>query len=126
MPINISMLKVSVFDYKYVNSDPGICGSGRYGNLRGFHDRGDYPLLALPELLRGFANYRMLIYAIVLIVMMLFNWAPAARTWRSRIAEKSGAEKRKRRQLDYGNAGSKFICQFSLAVFVQSTVFISI
>ncbi len=33
----------------------------------------------LPELLRGFANYRMLIYAIVLIIMMLFNWAPTAR-----------------------------------------------
>ena len=42
-------------------------------------------LYALPELLRGFANYRMLIYAIVLIVMMLFNWAPAARNWRARV-----------------------------------------
>ena len=33
-------------------------------------------LTLLPELLRGFADYRMLIYAIVLILMMLFNWAP--------------------------------------------------
>ena len=31
-------------------------------------------LTLLPELLRGLSNYRMLIYAIVLIVMMLFNW----------------------------------------------------
>lgn len=60
-----------------------------------FHDRGDHPY-ALPELLRGFANYRMLIYAIVLIVMMLFNWAPAARTWRSRMAEKIRGGKMKK------------------------------
>ena len=30
-------------------------------------------LYALPELLRGFSTYRMLIYAILLIAMMLFN-----------------------------------------------------
>jgi branched-chain amino acid transport system permease protein len=33
-------------------------------------------LTLLPELLRGLSNYRMLIYAIVLIAMMLFNWSP--------------------------------------------------
>ena len=30
-------------------------------------------LTLLPELLRGVADYRMLVYSIVLIVMMLFN-----------------------------------------------------
>ena len=35
-------------------------------------------LTLLPELLRGLQDYRMLIYAIVLIVMMLFNWSPRA------------------------------------------------
>ena len=30
-------------------------------------------LTLLPELLRGLSNYRMLIYAILLIAMMLFN-----------------------------------------------------
>ena len=39
-------------------------------------------LTLLPEVLRGLSDYRMLIYSIVLIVMMLFNWAPAAITWR--------------------------------------------
>mgnify|MGYP000895045750 CR=1 FL=1 len=39
-------------------------------------------LTMLPEVLRGLRDYRMLIYAIVLIAMMLFNWAPAAITWR--------------------------------------------
>ena len=33
-------------------------------------------LTLLPELLRGLSDYRMLIYAIILIVMMLFNWSP--------------------------------------------------
>jgi branched-chain amino acid transport system permease protein len=34
-------------------------------------------LYMLPEMLRGLSDYRMLIYSIVLIAMMLFNWAPA-------------------------------------------------
>ena len=38
----------------------------------------------LPEMLRGLSDYRMLIYAIVLILMMLFNWAPKAIEWRER------------------------------------------
>lgn len=38
----------------------------------------------LPEVLRGLADYRMLIYAIVLIIMMLFNWAPKAIEWREK------------------------------------------
>ena len=43
-------------------------------------------LTMLPELLRGLpvSDYRMLVYAIVLIVMMLFNWAPKAIEWRER------------------------------------------
>lgn len=35
-------------------------------------------LTALPEFLRGLSDYRMLIYAILLIVMMLFKWSPKA------------------------------------------------
>ena len=41
-------------------------------------------LTMLPEVLRGLADYRMLIYAIVLIIMMLFNWAPKAIEWREK------------------------------------------
>ena len=53
-------------------------------------------LTLLPELLRGLNDYRMLIYAIVLIVMMLFNWAPAARNWRARTMEKIRGTKNKK------------------------------
>ena len=41
-------------------------------------------MTVLPELLRGLSDYRMLIYAIVLIVMMLFNWAPKAIEFREK------------------------------------------
>lgn len=42
-------------------------------------------LTLLPELLRSLNDYRMLIYAIVLILMMLFNWAPKCIEWREKL-----------------------------------------
>ena len=84
---NLSMLKVSGFDYNMSILILVYVVLGGIGNLRGSMIA-TIILYALPELLRGFANYRMLIYAIVMIAMMLFNWAPAARDFRSRIVEK--------------------------------------
>ena len=45
-------------------------------------------LTLLPELLRAlnFNDYRMLVYAVVLIVMMLFNQSPQLVAWRRRLA----------------------------------------
>ncbi|MBP3489429.1 MAG: branched-chain amino acid ABC transporter permease [Roseburia sp.] len=45
-------------------------------------------LTLLPEVLRGLADYRMLIYSIVLIAMMLFNWAPKCIEWRQKLGVK--------------------------------------
>ena len=56
---------------------------GGIGNIRGSIIAAVI-LTLLPELLRGLQDYRMLIYAIVLIVMMLFNWAPKAIEWREK------------------------------------------
>ena len=56
---------------------------GGIGNIRGSMIAAVI-LTLLPELLRGLSDYRMLIYAIVLIVMMLFNWAPKAIEWREK------------------------------------------
>ena len=56
---------------------------GGIGNIRGSVIAAVI-LTLLPELLRGLSDYRMLIYAIVLIVMMLFNWAPKAIEWREK------------------------------------------
>lgn len=84
---NLSMLKVSIFDYNMSITILVYVILGGMGNLRG-SILATIVLYALPELLRGFSTYRMLIYAIVMITMMLFNWAPAARDFRSRIVEK--------------------------------------
>lgn len=48
---------------------------GGIGNIRGSVIAACI-LYVLPELLRGFNAYRMLIYSIVLIVMMIVNWSP--------------------------------------------------
>lgn len=57
---------------------------GGIGNIRGSYIAAVI-LTLLPELLRGLKDYRMLIYAIVLIGMMLFNWAPACISWREKV-----------------------------------------
>lgn len=41
-------------------------------------------LTALPEVLRGAADYRMLLYSIVLIALMLFNNSPIKRAFMDR------------------------------------------
>lgn len=50
---------------------------GGIGNIRG-SIISTLILVLLPELLRGLNDYRMLVYAIVLIVTMLVNWSPKA------------------------------------------------
>ncbi len=60
---------------------------GGIGNIRGSIIAA-VVLTLLPELLRFLSDYRMLIYAIVLIVMMLFNWAPKAIEFRERYSPK--------------------------------------
>ncbi|MBQ9765379.1 MAG: branched-chain amino acid ABC transporter permease [Lachnospiraceae bacterium] len=67
---------------------------GGIGNIRGSVIAAAI-LTVLPELLRGLSDYRMLIYAIALIVMMLFNWAPSAITWRAKIKAKFKSKKNK-------------------------------
>lgn len=59
---------------------------GGIGNIRGSIIAA-VVLTLLPELLRGLNNYRMLIYAIVLIVMMLLTSSPRAIAIREQIME---------------------------------------
>lgn len=54
---------------------------GGMGNIRGSIISA-VVLTLLPELLRGLSDYRMLIYSVVLIVMMIFNWSPKIKVWR--------------------------------------------
>lgn len=60
---------------------------GGIGNIRGSIISAVI-LTLLPELLRGMNDYRMLIYSIVLIVIMLFNWSPKLVNFRKKYSLK--------------------------------------
>ena len=57
---------------------------GGMGNIRGSLIA-SVILVLLPELMRQLNDYRMLIYSIVLIVMMIFNWSPKAKEFREKV-----------------------------------------
>jgi branched-chain amino acid transport system permease protein len=84
---NLSTLTVKKFDYNTSILVLVFVVLGGIGNIRGSMIAAVL-LTVLPEVLRGLSDYRMLIYAVVLIVMMLFNWAPAAITWKAKLKEK--------------------------------------
>lgn len=56
---------------------------GGIGNIRG-SIIASVILTLLPEYLRFLQDYRMLIYAIVLIIMMILNWNPTCIAWRKK------------------------------------------
>lgn len=80
---NISTVQSTKFDYNMSIMILVFVVLGGMGNLRGSIISAVI-LTLLPEYLRFMRDYRMLIYAIVLIVMMLFNWAPACIAWRKK------------------------------------------
>jgi len=69
---NIGILKPVQFDYNMSIEILVMVVLGGMGNIRGAVIAAVI-LTALPEVLRGTSDYRMLLYAIVLIAMMLFN-----------------------------------------------------
>ena len=84
---NLSTLTVKKFDYNTSILILVFVVLGGIDNIRGSMIAAVL-LTVLPEVLRGLSDYRMLIYAIVLIAMMLFNWAPAAINWRAKLKAK--------------------------------------
>jgi len=84
---NLSTLTVKKFDYNTSILILVFVVLGGIGNIRGSMIAAVL-LTVLPELLRGLSDYRMLIYAVILIAMMLFNWAPAAINWRAKLKAK--------------------------------------
>ncbi|WP_026652900.1 branched-chain amino acid ABC transporter permease [Butyrivibrio proteoclasticus] len=67
---------------------------GGIGNIRGSVIAATI-LYMLPEMLRFLNKYRMLIYSIVLIVMMIVNWSPKIIEWRKRTFGKISIGRRK-------------------------------
>jgi len=60
---------------------------GGIGNIRG-SVIGAVVLTLLPEMMRSLQDYRMLIYAVVLIGVMLFTWSPKAKEFREKYSLK--------------------------------------
>lgn len=76
---------------------------GGIGNIRGSMIAAVI-LTLLPELLRDLSEYRLLIYSVILIGMMLLNWSPKAIEWKKGIAAKFI---RKRRAVDEDDPSAK-------------------
>lgn len=69
---NLGILKPSTFDFNKSIEILVMVVMGGMGNIPGSIIAA-FLITVLPELLRGLADYRMLIYAVVLIAMMLLN-----------------------------------------------------
>ena len=67
---------------------------GGIGNIRGSIIAATL-LTVLPEVLRAFNDYRMLVYAIVLIIVMLIRNSTAVKQWRTSMSEKRKSKKAK-------------------------------
>ena len=91
---NYASLAGGTFDYNMSILILVYVVLGGIGNIRGSMIAAGV-LTALPELLRGFSNYRMLIYASVLIALMLFTSAPSAIAFRERLVERFRGHKHK-------------------------------
>ncbi|MCP1101584.1 branched-chain amino acid transport system permease protein [Aequitasia blattaphilus] len=90
---NLSTLNVKFFNYNTSILILVFVVLGGIGNVKGSIIAAIL-LTALPELLRELQDYRMLIYAILLIGMMLFNWAPSAIAFRERVKDKFKSNKK--------------------------------
>ena len=83
----MSALAAKKFDYNTSILVLVFVVLGGIGNIRGSVIAAAV-LYVLPELLRGLNDYRMLIYAVILIVMMIFNQSPQVVAWRHQVWEK--------------------------------------
>lgn len=85
--LNFSTLAVKKFDYNTSIMILVFVVMGGIGSIRGSVIAATV-LYMLPEMLRGLEDYRMLIYACVLILMMIFNQGPKMVEWREQLVQK--------------------------------------
>lgn len=84
--LNYSSLVAKKFDYNTSILILVFVVLGGIGNIRGSVIAAAL-LTMLPEMLRSLNDYRMLIYAIVLILVMIFSQSPQVVAWRKRMVE---------------------------------------
>ena len=102
--LNYSTLVAKKFDYNTSILVLVFVVLGGMGNIRGSIIAATI-LTVLPELLRSVADYRMLVYAILLIAMMIFNQSPKAIAWRAVVAEKIKSRMPGKKNLKQGKEG---------------------
>lgn len=85
---NLGILKPATFDFNKSIEILVIVVLGSMGSITGSVIAAII-ITALPELLRGLADYRMLMYAIVLIVMMLLNANPKVMELKKQLSAKT-------------------------------------
>ncbi len=90
--LNYSAITASKFDFTTSINILVFVVLGGMGNIFGSVVSATL-LYILPEMLRSLYDYRMIMYAIVLIVVMLFTWSPQAKNW-IQLASNCGVMKR--------------------------------
>ncbi len=88
---NLGILKPATFDFNKSIEILVMVVLGGMGNIKGSIIAAVI-LTVLPELLRDLADYRMLFYALALIIMMLFSSNPTLVEFRQRIFSRSKRE----------------------------------
>lgn len=84
---NLGILKPDTFDFNKSIEILVIVVLGGMGNIAGSIVSATI-ITILPEVLRGLADYRMLIYAVVLIVMMILNASPGFKEFKENLFSK--------------------------------------
>ena len=93
--LNYSSLTASKFNFNTSINILVFVVLGGMGNILGSIISATV-LYVLPEAMRGLRDYRMILYAVVLIVVMLFTWSPKVKEAMSVVTDKiAGAFKKK-------------------------------
>ena len=82
---NLNLLKASAFDFNMSIEILVIVVLGGMGNMSGSVIAA-IVMYMLPEVLRDFDDYRMLIYSVLLIAIMLFTSAPGLKNFREKMS----------------------------------------
>ena len=77
--LNMGSLQASKFDYNTSIDILVYVVLGGMGNILG-SIMATVVLYLIPELMRGLADYRMILYAVVLIIVMLCTWSPKVKS----------------------------------------------
>ena len=102
---NLGILKPDTFDFNKSIEILVMVVMGGMGNILGSVIAA-IVITVLPEVLRGLADYSMLIYSIVLILMMILNASPRFKEWKETFLSKIRMKKVARKENEDGTITS--------------------